>query len=212
LDQRLAKWIRWFEEIRNDVQKLLINRHIFSEVQKIVAKNKRIHKPSSFYQYMAETYVAYITVGIRRQLKYNKDSISFVRLLSEIRDTPAILSRTYYKSLYKGSPVENHADRHFDNIAGGTGNHISVQMVTHDLAKLKRVASRIEEFADRRIAHRDDRKPQVIPTFLDVDKSLSVLDMICCRYQRIFFAEGSTTLMPTFQFDWTEIFRKPWIP
>ena len=212
MDPRLAKWIRWFDVIRIDVQRLLINQHMFREVQKIIANNKRIQKPSSFYIYLGDTYVAYITIGIRRQIKISPKSISFVRLLSEIKETPSFISRAYYKGLYKDSPNEHLADRHFDNIAGGKGNHISLKMVNDDLDKLKRTAQRIEEYADKRIAHRDNRKPKVIPTFIDVDKSLSVLDMICSRYQRIFYAEGLTTLMPTFQFDWKEIFSKPWMP
>src|SRR2546426_7612992 len=88
------------------------------EVQKIIRSNKNIQKPSSFYRYLGDTYVSYITIGIRRQIKIDRQSISFARLLSEIIETPSVLSRDYFKSLYKGSVAESLADRDFDRFAG----------------------------------------------------------------------------------------------
>src|SRR5215510_2486158 len=114
MDQKLNKWLRWLKVVENDIQQMLIHRNIFWEVQKIIRKNRNIQQPSSFYQYLGVTYVSYITMGIRRQVKIDKQSISFARLLSEIIETPSILSRVYFRSLYKGSVAEDLADRDFD--------------------------------------------------------------------------------------------------
>ena len=211
VDPRLGKWIRWLDDIKIDVQKLLIYKHIFHELQGIISNNKDIQKPSVFYQYVADTYVAYVTIGIRRQVKCDSTSISLVRLLSEIKDTPYLLSRTYYKNLYLSNPYKDLADKHFDRIVGSGNQHIQIKTVEHDLSGLNKTATIIEEYADKKIAHHDKRAPKKIPRFTDVNTCLNTLDKTCCRYHKIFHATGYQTFMPTFQYDWKEIFREPWI-
>jgi len=154
MDTRLKKWIRWLAVIHDDVQQLLVNQNIFWEVQEIIKNNKRVHKPSSFYQYLGDTYISHVTVGIRRQLKIDQTSISFARLLTEIAKHPSSLNRIYYKNLFKGSVVEDLADKQFDKYSE-KGAHISASMVQNDLAQLKSVSAKIEDFVDKRVAHRD---------------------------------------------------------
>jgi hypothetical protein len=99
MDGRLKKWLGWLEVIEKDIQQLLIRQYIFWEVQDIIKNNKDIQIPSVFYEYLGQTYIAYIAMGIRRQVKNHKDSISFARLLKEISETPRVLSRlcpTFY--------------------------------------------------------------------------------------------------------------------
>jgi hypothetical protein len=133
MDNTLEKWLRWLKVVHDDIQQLLIKRDIFWEVQDIIRTNAELHKPSSFYSYLGDTYVAYISIGIRRQVKIDKESISFARLLTEIANTPAVLSRNYYVSLYEGSSVEQFADGDFDRFCGTDKTCVSPDMVLADL-------------------------------------------------------------------------------
>lgn len=212
MDSKLEKWLRWFDTIQSDIQQLLIHRDIFWEVQKIVRSNPKIQKPTSFYHYLGQTYIAYIAIGIRRQVKIHKDSISFAGLLSEMIETPSAVSRAYYKSLYQGSNVEEMADSDFDQFAGNNSNHISPDLVRDDLEVLKFIARRIEAFADKHIAHHDIKKPRELPTFNDADECLDTFDRLAVKYYQLFHGVAMSTLMPTYQYDWMEIFRVPWLP
>ena len=178
MDNRLKKWLRWLNIIHDDVQQLLVKRNIFWQVQDIIKTNKDLHKPSSFYDYLGDTYIAYITIGIRRQIKIDNKSISFSRLLNEMIETPEVLSRKYYTGLYKGSVVEDFADKDFDKFSGKGGDHISINIVNADLKELKKAALIVEEFADKMIAHHDKRKPKVLPKFNEVDACIDVLDKL----------------------------------
>lgn len=210
MDLRLKKWIRWLAVIKADVQQLLINQNIFWEIQELIRANERIQKPSSFYKYLGDTYVSYATIGIRRQLKIDQSSISFSRLFADIAENPKTLSREYYKSLFKGSVVEDLADRQFDRYSEH-GRYISAAMVRNDLAKLKSVSKKVEDFVDKRIAHHDRRKPKVLPKFHEVDTCIATLDELYVKYHLIFHAESMHTLMPTYQYDWKVIFSEPWL-
>lgn len=210
MDTRLKKWIKWLEIIHHEIYQLVLYKDIFWSVQDLIKKNKKIQKPSSFYRYLGDTYISYILMGIRRQIKTDKQSISFARLLSELASDPKRLSRKYYKSLYKGSAIEEFADKHFDRFCDTNPDFISSKMVDDDLNHLKTVVLKCEEFADRRIAHRDKRDPEKLPKYDEVDKCVDILDKLYVKYHLIFHAASMNSMMPTYQYDWQEIFDEPW--
>jgi hypothetical protein len=212
MDQKLAKWIRWMKVIHDEIQQLVIAKDIFWEVQEIIKNNKNIQKPSSFYEYLGNTYVSHSVIGMRRQLKVDTQSISLARLLTEMANNPEVLSRKYYTAMYVGSVVEDFADRDFDRFSSPGAPHISKTMVLSDLAKLCDAGRTLERFADRRIAHRDKRAVKSPPRFKDGDAFIDLLDQLYVKYHLLFHASAMDSLMPTYQYDWKEIFREAWIP
>ena len=210
MDSKLEKWIKWLGVIEKEIQWLLINMDIFLEVNSMIRDNKDIQKSDAFHRYLGDTYVAYALMGIRRQIKVDDQSISFARLLSEIAESPEILSREYYTGLYKGKVVERFADRDFDRYIGQSKDHICPEAVKKDLEKLRQTAIKCEEFADRRIAHTDKRDVQS-PVFKDADDCIDLLDKLGVKYIGIFHGASMQSLMPTYQYDWQEIFRYPWL-
>lgn len=212
MKQKLEKWIRWLKIVHDEIQQLVIARDTFWEVQKIIKSNRKIQKPSSFYQYLGSTYVSHSVVGMRRQLKVDLQSISFARLLTEMAEHPEVLSRKYYKRLYAGSTVENFADRDFDRFSEPGASHVSSMMVLDDLKALRDSGRKLEEYADRRVAHRDTREIKLPPRFRDIDAFIEQLDKLYVKYHLLFHAANMHSLMPTYQYDWKAIFREPWIP
>ncbi len=218
MDPKLKKWIKSLRIIENEVTELLVNNDIFTEVQQIVKKSKDIQEiPSSFYGYFKNTYVSDIIMRIRRQIKTDSNSISLAGLLTDISKYPEILSRKYYKTLYKNKRIRTLvADEHFDRWSGKgkvSSSFISKKMVDDDLRNLRKSLKKCEKFADKRIAHIDKKKIKDIPSFKDASDCIDVLDKMCVKYKLIFHAASTSggTLMPTYQYDWKKIFKYPWI-
>ncbi len=211
-DPKLDKWLRWLHIIGLQVQDLVMAKYTFHEVQKMIAANPAIQKDNSFYRYLTNTYVSHVVIGLRRQLKPDPQSISMVRLMQELVEAPEVLSRTYFKGLYSGTMVEDLADRDFDKFSKPGAPHIDPSLIAADLAHLRSATANCEEFADRRVAHHDKRDPKQLPTFNEVDAAVDLLDELYCRYLLMFEAKSMRTLLPTWQYDWKEIFGVPWIP
>ena len=216
---------------------LLRDANMFWEVQGIIRENPRIQKPSAFYSYLGRTYLSHALSGLRRQIKPQKDSISFVGLLEDIAKNPAELSRSYYHSLSANSDgpdidqIEMEGKEELEEVgvtntsqlkdliqrddfaryADANGEHVCPQMVTDDLKALKLAIEKHEEFADKRIAHWDKGEPDVIPTFGELDDCIKLLDKTYVKYHLLFYAESIDTLMPTYQYEWKKIFLKPWL-
>jgi hypothetical protein len=210
VDPKLQKWVRWLETIEQEVQALVMAKDIFWSLQALIKANPAIQQQTIFYWYMGNTYVAYALTGIRRQVKSQKDSIALKQLLTEIAQEPEKVSRQYYRSLY-GQEKVRLADKHFNAFSGSPGApHISAAMVEDDLKTLITSAASCEDLADKRIAHRDKRAPAALPTFKEADKAIDLLHQHCLKYGRILRASAPSSLLPTYQYDWQQIFNHPW--
>ena len=212
LDPRLQKWIRWLAVIKLQVQDLVMTKYTFHEVQTIIKDNPLLRQHNSFYKHLTITYVSHVVMGVRRQIKCDPQSISFAQLLEEMIATPNLLSRSYYTALYAGTSVEDLADEDFDRFAAVGAKHIDPSLVAADLRRLKEATTRCEDFADKRLAHHDKRDPKQLPTYNELDAAVDLLDQLYCRYFLLFHASAMDTLLPTWQYDWKEIFRTPWLP
>ncbi len=212
MTQKLQKWLHWSDVIRAEVESLVIAKHVFGEVRRIIQQNPRLHVPSSFYDHLSQTYVSHALMGLRRHVKSCPRSIGLAQLLGELSASPRELSRTYFVGLYKGSGAGSVADRAFNKYASPQSPHINPALVTADLAALRMAAKRCEDFADKRIAHRDRRIPKQVPTFKEIDECVDLLDRLCVKYLLLLRAFAPPTLLPHWQYDWQEIFRVPWIP
>ena len=211
LDPKLRKWSNWIAVIQDDVTQLVMAKDIFWSVQNLIKENPAIHTPSIFYWYMGNTYVAYALTGIRRQVKAQKDSIALKQLLTEIVQDPDKVSRRYYRSLYTDPDKAHFADGHFDRFCAAPGDpHISAAMVKDDLNKLVASAATCEDLADKRIAHRDKRAPSALPTFKEADKAIDTIHELCLKYRLVLLADYQTSLLPTYQYDWQEVFDHAW--
>lgn len=212
-NELFKQWDEWLKIIYTDIQELVIRRHIFWEVQKIIRANHRIQKSSSFYTWMGSVYAAAASIGIRRQIDERKDVISFYRLLFEIRRKPEVLSRKRYVSLYSEPEIRARvADRHFDRFAGRGKPHVDPRIVGKDITDLTAITSKIKDYANERVAHIGKKGPKIVPTYKDLDECIDVMENLLIKYWALFHAEAIKNLLPTWQYDWKEIFRTPWIP
>jgi hypothetical protein len=154
--------------------------------------------------------VTYALMGIRRQIKRDSQSISLAALLSEIGHEPSKISRKYYRDLY-GPERKRFADKDLDKYCDSPNDaHISASQVQNDLNRLLTSANSCEAFADRRIAHRDKRPPAALPKFKEADIAIDTIHDLCLKYRLMVLADYQTTLLPTYQYDWQEVFDYPW--
>ena len=227
ISPKLKKWLKWMEIIQSEIQTLLRDTSMFWEVQDIIRENPRIQKPSAFYSYLGRTYLSHALSGLRRQIKPQKDGISFVGLLDDIAKNPEELSFKYYCSIRWsesaaqqlaksglarfGLGPQEVAKSEFEKYADASGKHVCPMMVKGDIDKLKKSAKACEDFADKRIVHWDKDNPTVIPTFGELDDCIKLLDKTYVKYHLLFYAESIDTLMPTYQYEWKTIFLEPWL-
>ncbi|MGH8605535.1 MAG: hypothetical protein ACREXR_22910, partial [Gammaproteobacteria bacterium] len=45
----------------------------------------------------------------------------------------------------------------------------------------------------------------------DLSRTVRLLESVLLKYKRLRSAEGPTTLLPTWQYNWKQVFHVPWI-
>ena len=134
MTQRIKKWVGWFEKIDDEICLLVSNRDIYREVQEIIDSNPKIKGQNLFHEFLGHTYIDYVLMAIRRQIKNNKDSLSFARLLNEIIETPCILTREWFTGLYPAK-MQRHAHSDFSQFAGKRKDYVDPDLVKEDMEK-----------------------------------------------------------------------------
>jgi hypothetical protein len=213
---RRKRLINWLETIYADLQRLLLNDHLFWEFQEIVEQNDEFLKASGlFTQFIAAAYTQSAAVGVRRHAKSDKDSVSIVRFLREVRDHPQIVSREHYIGLYEGKEswhIEI-GQHHFDRVAGKGSLHLPPELADQQIQEVKRAVEKIEHYVDRRVAHYDKRElARPVPKFSELTDALKALERIVILYWPLLKGPSMTTIVPTILYDWKDIFRFAWIP
>ena len=206
MQQKLEKWLIWIETIHKDAEQLLQSQYIFATYLEIVKNNPDIESPSDFHWWTRDNYVSYITMSIRRQAEWkDPDIVSLGKLLHEIQESPEIVTRKWYISTFQ----YDWGDTDFTKVAG-TGECFDPAIAQKDLDTLTTLSQNITKFADRKIAH-NSKQPVPTVKFEEVDTFIAEFEKILKKYILLFTASGYTGLRPIHQYDWEEIFTKPWI-
>jgi hypothetical protein len=143
----LDDWLKRFDLIEDDVQEILLRRHVFRRLQEIVAANPRLHRPSYLYEYLTGTYAASAAIAVRRHARDDDErrGSSLIGLLHAVRRRPELLTRARHVQLYEdvGMPADL-AEAEFDRIAEPGAPHLAKPHVLRDLDELHRVADDLE--------------------------------------------------------------------
>lgn len=210
----LTGWLKHFELIENDVQEILLRRHVFHRLQEIVAANPRLNRPSYLYEYLTGTYAASAAIGVRRHARRDEPGrdASLIGLLYDVRRTPEVLTRARHVALYEevGMPADL-AEREFDRLAGPRAPRLTKRCVQGDIDLLRSAAGQLERYATQRIAHLDKEEPTVIPKFEDLDHALDVFEQLVKRYRLLLRGDGGD-VVPVIAYPWEAVLTEPWIP
>lgn len=209
-EEMLAKWIEWVDIIHQNIEDLLVSQHIYKAYLEIVKRNPEIQSPIDFHDWVRKNYASAVAIHIRRELDTGSDVISLKRLLMQIQKNPQVITRDWFRSLYKGSNADDFADGDFEEVAG-KGETFDSAIAKQDIEKLEQLGKYIEDYATLRIAHSSKKPLTKDPTYDDLDAFIKEYENIVKKYILLFTASGYTSLTPTWQYDWEEIFTKPWI-
>jgi hypothetical protein len=211
-DELYLKWSKWIETLDTEIINLHTQRHIFREVQNILRVNPKVQSPDDFNFWMAVWYASAMSVSVRKQADNDKNSISYRRLLEEIKANPKVISRERFKKNFVDgwNYTEADANEGFDQMVGVGRDYIDPVRVEGEIKELEIKTDKLRHYVNKRIAHHDKKDFTAIPKFSDLSESIDYLGSLHENYYLIFHCM-STNLLPVWQYDWKSVFRYPWI-
>lgn len=219
LEERRLRLREWLDRIYDSATEAIINQHIFWEVHDIIRTNPELQNASSaFYQWMGSTFVHSTVLAVRRQVDSDRNSVSLIRFLRELQKYPELISRSYHETLYSRPEYSvdfaRSAARHtYDRYVGPNADVLDVNTIQDEIQRLNTSSEKIHHYADRVVAHYDSRGiTQETPKFDDVRDCLRLIEEVVLRYVLLLKGAWQDSLLPTFQYDWKNVFRVTWIP
>jgi len=160
---------------------MLVKQDTHNTIFRVVSENNKLHQHNLLYDHLFHTYMSYIAVGLRRQLKVNNSSISLRGLLLDMSENINALADT---------PINKVA-------------------INNDIEKLLQASQAIEDYVDKRLAHTDKREIKVMPSPNEIDECINLIKDLHKKYNSALKGED-VELMPAI-YDWTDIFHIQWI-
>src|SRR5947208_5067796 len=90
MHDRLSKWVRWLDDISDDILPMWFDEIRWRQLHEMAQDHGHIDGAEDFLGWFDGLYVQSMAVGIRRQAEVKPDSISLARLVTEVRDDPAV--------------------------------------------------------------------------------------------------------------------------
>jgi hypothetical protein len=238
-----ARWRRWVSRLEDELQSLLISRQTFTRVADIVHSNPRIQTPYHFHVWLVHNYVFALSVRIRKLMdpgkrkrirklmdpgkRKGKESVSLLRLLKEIEDSPGAITRRSFLRQSRGE-IRRAMGKEFDHIAGSGEPSLPAWVPREDRERVEQAHRRIRRWVNKRFAHLDQRNLSLRPPTLD--EMNDVVDLLAHTFlkYRLLLKRGSyrldparikhpvrrydlSSILPVLQDDWTSVLEHPWI-
>jgi hypothetical protein len=214
------------ETIRDDLIRLHHDRDIWMQM-----RDALLASPGEpiFLAHYARIYGEGQALGIRRQVEVRTDSISLMRLLTEIAGRPDVPTRERYLGIFArardgvmaADPPSGFTglvdifgvnEAYYDREWGDGRGNLNVQRVRDDQELLKKTADIVRRWANKTIAHIDAQGFNDDIRWGHLDEALSLLGDMFLRYDRLVraatYGDGPDALVPGTG-DWQEAFRHP---
>jgi hypothetical protein len=181
MKDKFEKWIKWSDAIQADLRSTVILNLIYHDLADIVKANDALPQENPLYWYLSVQHAQSIAMAVRRQVKNQRDSISLIGLLEDVRDNANLITRSRTLSGIDRAFVPRFATA-FDDISQG-GDTLSEEVISKDIAEVRNAAAILEEYADRVVAHLDKRQPKSWPMYDDLHGALETLERVLYRYR-----------------------------
>ena len=189
---------------------VLERRFIFQETKKMVEANSDIQQSNIFYDYFRINYIYAQIIQLSRILDQDPRTESLINLLDDIENNPDIFERKWRDEILKLVASPGTLQTFGNSLEEKT---LNADIITEDKCKLLCQFAPIKKYRDREIAYKQalGQKPNM--TFEKLDQFIDFIHerilVYACFLHGSGYPEGE--LMPVIQYDWQEIFRKPWI-
>ena len=178
MGSKAAKWSKWAEAVCQDCGNVMLSRDMFLDLHGMIQKHPEMQQADYFHEYMTDTYIAHVTMMLRKHAKKSSNSFSLASLASDMQT-----NHGQVKGMSLPTGFDS-AAQHFETCA-----------------------AKVEAFADRVVAHNDKRPPSHTPTYNEINEAIEAMDALCVKCSLAVGGNYSNTCKPAVQYGWLTIFR-----
>lgn len=206
-----AKWQRWFDESLNTIYALHLDRTMYKKLRAAIIEVAP-GSPSLWVEHYDRSYLAKQAMAVRRIMDADRKAKSLRRLFKAMEKSPHVFSRARFLAATQHPEDWAHQERaeRFEEVRAVDGEWVDPSRITAIRERLERDTQLLLEYANRVIAHPDQRGATSI-TWADVDQTIDDV----ARGLRAFgdlFRDAHFETEVAINSDWKGTFRQPLFP
>lgn len=232
-DELLGKWRADLNRVYPDVVDVLEQRAFYRELRSILeaGRERFAHMDGMIFRLIDKWYAHAAAFAVRKQVDGSSLSVCLRQLLEAIAPSAHVITREGYQARVGAEPDaaderarwefeerRDWADRRFDDLAGADAEQLTEQIVRSDLDRLAGASAQIRRLVNKTLAHRDRAALQrreeigidVTATWDDLNGAIDLVSELLDKYNDLLGA-GLAPGVPTYQWDWKEPLRVPWL-
>ncbi len=195
---------------------------MFRLLRAVFDKNENLSEEGGFiFNWFAENYVHAALMLLRRELDRQAGTENLRKLLFDIIDHPAVLTRARYRARWGDEARfdREQADRAFDSFKpkrvdrDPDADYIDPDVVKADLDRLVADTERLREYAERTRAHRTPERNVDTSdlTFGALHKAIADVRGVVGKYYALLTLNTIPSWEPVPAYDTIAPFMKPWV-
>lgn len=210
-DGLFEKWQAWIERIYDEVVTLFAYRSFYRGLAEMTQANGAI-PASSFFDALGAWYGVTQAMGVRRQTDTSSDGVSLAKLLDSMAAHPQVMTRERYLTLWGDrGHWQRRGNEQYDTYAGESASEIASERYEADRDRFQETARPIKDYVDRLVAHNDQRELDYVPTYVELNAAIDLLEELLNKYMVLLKATSVPSADPVHQADWRNAFRVAWL-
>jgi hypothetical protein len=214
-DGEWSKWQEWMRKIHDDLSPVVDDQEIAREFDAVIKANAEwidAHEGGLFCDFVRRSHAIAALLAIRRHLSEDRDSVSILRLLSQISTCAEQFTYAFYLRQFPTKEGEDDPWQQFTYQAfSKDGVTFDRSVVDADIAKTEDVARNLKTLVNRTLAHLDHRGCTETVTYKDVRDAVDYFNQLVCKYHGLITSNGYGDLKTSILFPWRKIFEVPLI-
>jgi hypothetical protein len=220
---RVAAWRSMMTESIGEVRGLVHARANYERFAALVRANDHVlNGQSDFPRHVQRWFVHYAAMAIRRIVEPNGGDIQSLRaVLDDMIGAARAFTAESIAELFDAPEGPRYDDALRDFLISdmwasvahpsSRQEQVNAKMVKDDRRMLQLVSDRITDLVDKAIAHHTLSAAEHSLLYCELGTSIDVIEAITLRYQATLLGPSMSTLVPTDQFDWFDIWRRDWL-
>lgn len=206
--QHIAEWQSQYGEIWTELLDLFVGRTVLWRMIQILGRKGRPPHYGVVLGAVQLAYPTYAAIAVRRLVDNRRGTLSVYKLLEQIANHPADLSRALFVSRWDPSQSDV-AHRSFERLVGRRESHLTKKMVAADKQRLLDRTAKIVQWAHEHFAHRAAHPTASRPSFRNLRMAIEAVNRISNKYAELLGEHPA--MMLVIPEPWETVFYEPLI-